>query len=306
MRKYIFWGLLLIMTGVLWLLKIAHVVHFSFMDFLTLWPLILVWVGIGLLPIKDGYKILLDLLAFGIGLVLLLHPIEIQWGRAYTYDKRTVYDKTEVVERSSTFHPNKDFSRASMELRAGASEIQFHVGKTNLINVHSLSNEKVKLKVDEKSQNAHVDLEILNSGNIGNNDDLYSIFLNPDPIWDIVYKVGATDNTIDLSPFKIESLELSSGASNIDLKIGDLYPEVNVDISMGASAINIALPDNMNCTIENKTAISGVHFDGFTRNSGGNHCYSVPDSVSKGTIHLSISAGISDISVTRYTTSRNE
>lgn len=295
MRKYIFWGLFLVTVGVLWLLKIAHIIHFSYLDFFSLWPLILVWVGIGLLPIKDGYKIMLDVLAYGAGLFFLLYPIEFQ-------KKRSVL-REDAVEQISTFYLNKNFEVADLELRAGASEIFFRSGKSNLIYVHSDNNERVRLNVSEgndEDSEVQLDLEILNSG-YQKYRGPYTVFLHPDPIWDINYKVGATDNSIDLSPFKIRRLQLSSGASNIDLKIGDLYDQVNVDIGMGASALSVAIPDNMNCYIENKSALSSVSFEGFTKNSTGNYSSQVLDTLSKGTIRITISSGVSDISVIRYT-----
>ncbi|MDL2311810.1 hypothetical protein LJC68_02890 [Bacteroidales bacterium OttesenSCG-928-B11] len=293
MRKYIFWGIMLIVIGVLWLLKISGIFFFTFGDFLALWPLILIWIGIGLLPIKDGYKIALDIVGYIIGVLILLHPIEFQ-------KKTTRFDYEEEIRQSSTFHTYKNHETAQLTLKAGASEIHFRPDRANLINVSSTRDqERVELDVDEDGLQATVYLGILNVGH-NTHAGVHTVYLHPEPVWSIDYKVGATDSDIDLSPFKVKSLELSSGASNIDLKIGDLYPEVNVDISMGASALHIAIPDNMSCYIENNTVLSGIGLEGFTKDSSGFHTSILPDSISKGTIRLKISAGVSDVSVVRY------
>jgi hypothetical protein len=280
--------------GILWLLQMADIIHFSFRDFLSLWPLILVWVGIGLLPIKDGYKIGLDVVTFLIGILFLSHAFELGKREGWGFDIST------NVEQTSTFHLYKNHERASLTLKAGASEINFRPGRSNLIDVHSGYNERVNMKVKENNGgDTDIDLDIMNNGFSGHTGP-YSIRLHPDPVWNVTCKLGATDNMFDLSPFKVEAFNLSSGASNVMLKIGDRHPNVAIDINIGASALDISIPDNMSCEINDKAAISDISFYGFTQNSSGNYACTVPDSTSKGTIRINISAGVSDISVKRY------
>ena len=70
--KNIYWGLLLIAIGVLLLLKTLNILSFSFNDLIKLWPLILIWIGISLIPMKDVFKIILNVLVFLVGVYILI------------------------------------------------------------------------------------------------------------------------------------------------------------------------------------------------------------------------------------------
>lgn len=84
MRRYIFWGMFFIIFGILWLLKNAAILVFSWYDLFSLWPLIIVWIGIGLLPIPKVIKGILDVLALMVGLYLVLSTPTI-WGGFHTF-----------------------------------------------------------------------------------------------------------------------------------------------------------------------------------------------------------------------------
>jgi len=70
--KNIFWGILLIAIGILWILKSLEVVTFNWWVFLKLWPLILIWMGIKVIPMKEIWKLTLNILVLFIGITLLL------------------------------------------------------------------------------------------------------------------------------------------------------------------------------------------------------------------------------------------
>lgn len=57
--KHLFWGLILIATGMLFILNNLGFIHFSWFSFWKLWPVILLFWGITILPIKDIIKYIL-------------------------------------------------------------------------------------------------------------------------------------------------------------------------------------------------------------------------------------------------------
>ena len=292
MRKYIFWGMILIVIGLLWLLKLTHIIYFSWMDFLSLWPLILIWVGISVLPIKDGYKIGLDVLTVGLGLLLILTPMGTK--------KKVKIDIQEYEQKTTHYYvENNDYLRANLVLNAGATELRFVPGNEQLLTVKGKRSNDVELDIFTKdSSTVDINLKILPKKNIFH-DDHYNIVADTSPVWNMDINLGASDNHIDLSAFKIEKLNLSTGASEVFLKISDLYPFVEIIVNTGASDIEIKLPKSMDCSIETETALSGTHFYGFTEENGRMYAKAV-DGQSKGIIKLKISAGVSDIEVSRY------
>ncbi|MDR1459964.1 MAG: DUF5668 domain-containing protein [Bacteroidales bacterium] len=72
MKRSSFWGILLIAIGILLLLKTLHILSFSWNDIIKLWPLLLIWVGIWLIPMRDVFKIILDVIVFAIGIYILV------------------------------------------------------------------------------------------------------------------------------------------------------------------------------------------------------------------------------------------
>jgi len=67
----IFWGLLLVAFGLLWLGRSLGFFHFSWYNALRLWPILIIWVGITLLPIKQLWKNVCNFILLAVAVVLL-------------------------------------------------------------------------------------------------------------------------------------------------------------------------------------------------------------------------------------------
>jgi hypothetical protein len=293
MRKNIFLGLLLMVIGVLWLLKILSVICFTWCDFIHLWPLILVWIGISFLPIHDGFKILLDVIAMAIGLVILLTPSE---SNCYFHHNSYKYEKR--VELVS--HANDDFSTAELKLNAGAGKLVFIPGH-QLVDVVGVNNDDVRMEVDKNVSEKDVDIDMyIVPMAVRAKQGPFEVSLSTVPVWDIELNLGASQNDIDLSPFKVENLEISCGASDVKLRVGDIYPNVNIDLNSGASSFKIEVPKSMNCIIENESALSNIDFKGFAKLDNNDYQYLTTDSVRKGTVKIHIESGVSSFDVVKY------
>jgi len=72
--KGIFWGLLLVAFGLLWLGRSFNLFHFHWYNVFKLWPLLIIWLGITLLPIERLWKNVCSfiILAIAIALIFLL------------------------------------------------------------------------------------------------------------------------------------------------------------------------------------------------------------------------------------------
>lgn len=293
MRKYFFWGFLLLLIGTLWLLKLTSIIDFSVLDFLYLWPLILVWIGIGFLPIHDGFKILLDIASMTIGVVIIVSPVN--------FNNYSCFNNREIKIIETVTWSSDHSKLAKLTFNAGATEVTFSPGNENLIDILGDKSENVDISIKENNYTREVDvsLDILPFHNNVIKGP-FTIVLNQQPIWEMDINLGASSNHIDLSPFNVKELDISSGASEIFLKVGDLYPNINIDLSIGASSITVEIPNSMNCTIENSSALSSNHFSGFTQTDRGVYHSFSSDSISKGNIQINITSGVSDITVVKY------
>jgi len=279
--------------GVLWLLKILSVICFTWFDFVHLWPLILVWIGIGFLPIHEGFKILLDIIAMAIGLFILLTPSESTC--CFRHDSHKYEKRVEVVS-----HASDDFSTAELKLNAGAGKLVFIPGN-QLVDVVGVNDNDVRMEVEKNVSEKDVDIDMYIVPMAARaKQGPFEVSLSTIPVWDIELNLGASQNDIDLSPFKVENLEISCGASDVKLKIGDTYSEVNVDLNSGASSFKIEVPKSMNCVIENESALSNINFKGFTKLNNDEYQFFTTDSISKGTVTIHIESGVSSFNVVKY------
>lgn len=279
--------------GVLWLLKILSVICFSWCDFIHLWPLILVWIGISFLPIHDGFKILLDIIAMAIGLIILLTPSE---SNCYFQSNSSKYEKSVPL----TSHTSDDYSTAELKLNAGAGKLVFIPGNL-LVDVVGVNDDDVRMEVEKNVSDKDVDIDMYIVPMAARaKQGPFEVSLSTIPVWDIELNLGASQNDIDLSPFKVENLEISCGASEVKLRVGDIFPKVNVDLNSGASSFKIEVPKSMNCVIENESALSNVNFKGFTKINNGEYQYPTADSISKGTVTIHIESGVSSFDVMKY------
>ena len=71
--KNLFLGILLLFIGVISLLASLDVIDFSWRIAWKLWPMLFIFVGIAILPIKEWLRALLLLATLGVGMLLYQH-----------------------------------------------------------------------------------------------------------------------------------------------------------------------------------------------------------------------------------------
>lgn len=69
--KNIFGGFIIIIIGVLFILRNIGVIDLSWWYVWKLWPLILVFIGISVLPIKDVWKLIISFIILLIAVLLI-------------------------------------------------------------------------------------------------------------------------------------------------------------------------------------------------------------------------------------------
>jgi hypothetical protein len=125
------------------------------------------------------------------------------------------------------------------------------------------------------------------------------ISLNPKPIWDMNFNVGAASMDFDLTQFGSREVSIDMGAASVKIKLGTLYPETKLRVDAGASDINIFIPKESGCKIVIDGALSSKHFDDFKKIDSDNYVTENFDE-SPNKIFVDIECGVSSISVERY------
>ncbi len=303
--RKIFWGLLLVMIGVLFILKNTGVLFFSWHTMWQLWPVILILWGISLIPVKDWIKLVLSLLTVLVTFFAMQqygpkdkHNWNFEWNdRNNNDDEESVTTYNKVM--SEDFDSLTKF--ANLKLNIGVGNFKIKDTTNLLIEVkHDNDNANYSMTAKKEDSLSIIDLSLekgeFNNGNIRNN---VVMKLNPNPIWDLDLNVGAAEVDFDLSGFKTRNLKIQGGASDIELKLGAALPLTEVKLEAGAASITIRVPESAGCEIISNTFMASKDFSGFTKI--GKQQYQTPNFVtSTNKIKIDLQAGVASVNVERY------
>ena len=295
--KKIFWGLLFVIIGLLWMLKNTGIIQFSWHDLINLWPLILVFWGISILPIKNKIKIGLLILTFGIGVFVFYQFKNTEDDCFFSWNS----ENNTKITRLHELKYDSSIQKAVIHFDAAAESINIKDSTNELIEIKGNGGkEKYEMKSYNEGNSTQIDITTKNEHHFWNkNNRKVNLELNTAPTWDINLDVGAASLDFDLSKFKINQIQIEAGASSIKLKLGDLLQNSSISIDAGASSVNLYIPAASGCEIKCDNALSSKNFKDFTKVEDGIYRTSNFESaINK--IKIDFDAGVSDINVTRY------
>lgn len=272
-HQNIFWGALLILLGTLFLFDRLGFFVFDWSMVRRLWPVLLILWGVSILPVKGFIKLILALLIAAISLVIYNHnaPTErTSWNRI-EFDKGKSESKSERISQSFNKEFEESIRRARLKLDAGAGAFTLNSNTSELINFDkSRSPIKYEFRVSTYNDEAEIQINqvtrIQQGKNLRNTVDLQ---LNPEPVWDLEFNIGAGSFDFDFSKLKVERIELNGGAASIDYKLGQLHPETKVEIDAAASSIKIRIPKGTNTQLNSSSLLSSRNIPGMERISRG-------------------------------------
>lgn len=297
--KNIFWGIVLITIGIMFILKNMDIINFNWVMVFQLWPLLLIFWGISLIPVKDYIKLILSVLALAIGLWLV------------NYNKSDVYfgwhinneDKANWKEQNISESYDSTISYATLKMDAVAGDFKIQGTTDKLIDFESKGNigdYKMLISNEDSNKVVKIGLESnvvrINNHNKGNDT---RILLNPNPIWTLKFEAGASSVNFDLTAFKVEKIKFEGGASDIKLKVGNRISLVNIEIEAGASSIKIYIPKESACELDGDNVLSSKKLEGFTKFNDDVYRTADFDKASN-KIFIKLDAAVSKYSVERY------
>ncbi|NOX87215.1 MAG: hypothetical protein GXO86_14870 [Chlorobi bacterium] len=299
----VFWGIILIFLGVLFILQNLGLIFFDWRALWRLWPVILVLWGVSILPVKAWIRMVLTLFVLLATLTFMLNRTvevnginkESHWWWNESYEKN--------VEQSFTIPLNDTLSSAYLDLDAAAGSFVIRDTTNDLLEFEKSGswmryNYVLKTSEDE----AKISIQPESQQNIilhNKNQNRVKISLNTLPVWDVNLDVGASAVKFDLSPFKIKDLNVDAGAASFVIKFGDLYPNTYVNIDAGASSITLKIPEESGCDLKISSVLSGKTIHGFEKIERG-HYRTENFEESKNKIFIVVDAAVSSYTITRY------
>ncbi|MEJ2595139.1 MAG: DUF5668 domain-containing protein, partial [bacterium] len=218
--RNIFWGVILIFLGILFILSNLNMIQFDWYHLWRLWPVVLILWGVSILPAHNLIKMFLTLLVLG-GTVYFMVDRTIAWdkGRSFNIEKWEDWDDADNMPVSQSFNiPYDDsVSNAMLELDLAAGSFYIDDSTNNLIDFNK-KGDKVKYSYNIKRTDERAVIRIEREENkiiTGKSKHSVSLNLNAEPVWDLNLDVGAASLQFDLSDFKIKNLDLDGGAASL-------------------------------------------------------------------------------------------
>lgn len=307
--RNIFWGIILIIIGVLFILQNLNVVDFEWVRLWRLWPVLLVLWGVSILPANNWIKsgLLVVVLA---GTVYFMLDQTIDWRagnnfiekHGYNFDLDHDDDRT-IINQDFDIPYEDSLSMAYLNFDAAAGAFYLNDTTNKLLSFTKRgSGGKYTYAVKRSENKANIYIEREDGDirlNNNNKSTKIKLALNTEPVWDVNLDVGAAKLDFDLSQFKVKKLDLDGGAASFEIKLGDKYQKSFVNIDAGASEIIIKVPTSSGCDLNLSTVLSGRTITGFEKVDHG-HYRTANFDTAQNKIYITVDAAVSSYTITRY------
>lgn len=316
------------------MLSSLHVINFDWHIARTLWPVILIVVGISMLPAKEYMKGIL--LVLTLGAACLIYHFENRdperdsrssysffshnWDWDDDYDESEYDDEDNDLDEegsSAAFITYKgdtvqQFSSAYEAVRNAQLDIEMGAGKLELKSPcaelilaetrsdfarYTFRNITIPDNSLSKVSIKQKSSQHSLKGKVRNKVD---VKLCDKPIWDFNIDAGASTLDLDFSLYRTRHIEIDAGVCDMNIKLGDNIVDNSVlDIESGVSDITIKVPQSIGCKIEVESALTNKDITGFEKKDRRHWQTSNYDDADKHLI-IKLSCGISNIDIGRY------
>ncbi|NQV01343.1 MAG: hypothetical protein HQ542_01760 [Bacteroidia bacterium] len=310
--RNLFWALILIAIGLMFLFSNFGWLDFHWVSIWRLWPLIFIFWGISILPIKDFVKFILVIAFIGLSFIFFNQITEPRWSFSFhdhdwtwtdewddddNDSKRTFSYSTQVlsVPMDSTSHKSvlkMDAAAGKFYIDGETSEM-LSFKKEGDIGDYSMTTKEVDGKTI-----IHISLE-KNRKVRRVKKNTVDIKLNPELVWDLDFDIGAAVVKMDLSDYMIDTARIEAGAASLEIKLGMLQPLTYLTLSAGAASLEVKIPKESSCKIHSESVLVSRDFKGF--NKKGDGVYQTKDyPEGTNTIIIKIESAVSSLKVQRY------
>lgn len=309
--RHLFWGIILISVGLLFLLANLGVLHFSWLSFWRLWPVIFILWGVSILPIKDIFRFSLLVLVLIATFVMINRMPErspFYWHHQHNGDgwHLNIMDDDDTV--SGNFRdqnlsvPFDSLSlKGILKLEAAAGNFSIDSSTADFLSFSKSGDiGNYELSTDNEGSRKEISLSMQEDGTYRRmNKNNVNIRLNEKPSWDMDLDIGAASVVMDLKKYRIDTAEIKAGAASVEMTLGDLNPLTVLEYNAGASSFTLRIPSASGCQVTSESFLASREFEGFEKK--GERLYQTPNfKSSKNKIYVTVKTAVSSIRIERY------
>lgn len=260
-----------------------------------LWPALIVVAGLSILSLRGWLAWLVYGLA-AIGIIALTWMV--LTGMIGDNRTNTVSDSI-GIERE-----NDDIKKLDLSVDGGAGTFTFDShGGSELVKSEVKGRSALlehETKSDNDKQSVRISTRMENGFYIGNEPSDTMVWLNQKTPTRLSIDSGASSIRGDLSMVKLESLDIDTGASSVDLKVGSLTTETKINIDTGVSSVTLRVPENSGVKLLIDSGLSSKNIpDNYTKVD--DKTYQSPDYDSKKhKIIIDLDMGVSKFNLEQY------
>ncbi|KGE15415.1 LiaI-LiaF-like domain-containing protein [Sphingobacterium deserti] len=271
-------GIWFVFIGLILLLHNIDVIDFNFIAILKYWPLLIVIVGINLIVQNRVYgnyiKIACNLMFLGwITYVGLTKP-STHWTTDLLNNRDIKIgdlDDTDSLQQQVEVALDSAIPEAKLEFNGGAGKFKLTASDIGQLITAKSGDNKMGMNIKSSQDNGN-QIVVLNAKPItdGKQTGAVLIDLNKKPLWDFEFNYGAATIEGDLSTLRFKNLEINTGASKMDLKLG--MPQIErsrINIATGASKIHFSIPKDAAISVKYSSILSKNAFEGFKSKKNG-------------------------------------
>ncbi len=313
-KEKLSWGLILLFVGTALLLDNLNVINFYWRSVFSMWPIILIVIGVNLLVPKRGIGPAVSIVVTVAALAFLAYrgtfPPRSDWwvfsNKSWRTEKRAPDSRKHIEASKGNFIHDYDSTTttASLTIQGGAVEYEiegttdklFSAEASSTIGGHELqsttsgTNTALTFKMKGKEKG---------NWKVNTDENWAKISLNSHPVWNINLDMGAGAADFDLSSYKVGNLTFKGGAASFEAKLGMPLEETSINVESGVASIEIEIPRAAACRIVVRSGLSSKDFPGFTKQADGSYTTEgYPDASNRFTINLQ--GGLSSFAVKRY------
>ncbi|PPL01430.1 LiaI-LiaF-like domain-containing protein [Parapedobacter indicus] len=314
-KEKLSWGLILLFVGGVLLLNNLDIINFYWRSVFSMWPVILIVVGVNLLVPRRGIGNAVSIVVTIAALAFLAYrgmfPPRSDW---WVFDNKSWHNESrpsatdgkrlEKSDQTFTHDYDATVTTAHLTIKGGAVEYEiegltdklFSAEATSTIGTHYLetttngSNANLTFRMtDQKKGN----------WNVNGDENWAKISLNVNPIWHINLDMGAGSAEFDLTTYKVASLHFKGGAASFEAKMGMPLEETVITAESGVASVEIEIPKAAACRIVINSGLSSRDFPGFTKQNDGSYITEGFDRASN-RFTVNLKGGLSSFTVKRY------
>jgi hypothetical protein len=290
----LFLAILLISLGLLYLAKNTGWIYLDIdINWWQFWPVLIILLGLSMLSGRGWFSV-------AIGTIVIITTLAIIGFVIFGQGRFGALNDS-LYNETISFVKETGINSAIVELKIGAAEVKIQGGSNELIGGYFKSD---FLKLDAKSQLQESVQKVVLTGKsdweeFKGGKTTLDLEVSSDTPMEFNMDAGAVNMYLDFSRVMADDIKINTGASKINLILGDDVENSKLDISGGASSVNILLPRTIGANVKIVSALSSRKLIDFQQIDSNNYQSNNYQFIDK-KIDIGLSLGVSSLDINWY------